>query len=296
MKAKVLLVATLALLSSGCGVLFQGGHGTGHHASSPLVDFLYGSHGLPPTDAMVELQLPIRVGVSFLPSAGSHRNDGPSAAEREQLLAAIRARFEALPYVSEIVPIPDYYLAGGTGSVSRGNGFTQLEQLARLHRLDLYALVSYDQVVSGTVNKRSLAYLTIVGSFFVRGDRHETHTLLDLAVVDPRTRSLVMRAGGTSSLAGNTTAVDADRHVSAQRARGIELAGTAMIGNFAHELSGFEQRVRKGTAPVRVVKRAPAGGGGGSLDPAMLALLLVCLAMTMSKRHRFTRTPPLRRR
>jgi rhombotail lipoprotein len=273
MKSKVLVITTFALLSSGCAALFQGGHGNGHRATTPLVDFLYGRHEVPPTDAMVELQLPIRVGVSFLPSGSTYTNDGPAAAEREQVLAKIRDHFEALPYVSEIVVVPDYYLSPG-----RGDGFTQLEQLARLHRLDLFALVSYDQVTRGSVNNRSIAYLTIVGSYFVRGDRHETHTLLDLAVVDPQTRSLVMRAGGTSGLAGNTTAVDADRHATAQKSRGFEQAGTALIGNLQRELSAFEQRVREGTAPVRVVKRErPAGGGGGSMDATLLAALVVCL-------------------
>ncbi|MEO8063244.1 MAG: hypothetical protein ABI821_10915 [Pseudomonadota bacterium] len=85
--------------------------------------------------------------------------------------------------------------------------------------LDLFALVSYDQMVDAMENRNSIAYLTIVDAYFVRGNRHKTHTLIDLAVIDPATRSLVLRAGGTSSLGGNTTLIDAQRHENARGPR-----------------------------------------------------------------------------
>jgi rhombotail lipoprotein len=250
---------------AGCTTLFGGYEGRRQASSSTLVNFLYANQEVPPVEAEVRLQLPIRVGVSFLPTKGPA---GPSPADREQVLASIRENFRTLPYVSEIVPIPDYYLLSGAG-----NGFTQIEQLSRLHRLDLFALVSWDQITDSSQNRNSLAYWTIVGAYFVRGDRHETHTLLDLAVIDPVTRSLVLRAGGTSSLGGNTTLIDADKHELAQRARGFELATASLVGNFKRELTAFETRVREGTAPVRVVRGAPAGGGTGALDVLLLAVL-----------------------
>jgi len=239
---------------------------------------------VPATDATVELQLPIRVGVSFLPAADGRYAGAPAAVDRDKVLNAIRDKFRGLPYVTEIVIVPNYYLDAG-----KGDGFAQVEQLSRLYKLDLFALVSYDQMLDSTVNRNSLAYLTIVGAYFVRGDRHETHTLLDLAVIDPATRSLVLRAGGTSSLAGNTTAVDAQRHETAQRARGFELATASLVGNFERELTDFEGRVRAGTAPVRVARRAEKSGGG-AVDPLLLALfgalLLARLTATRASRGR----------
>ena len=260
------LVPIAALLAglTGCAALFGGYEGRRHEASSSLVEFLYGGKAVPPVDAEVQLQLPIRVGVSFLPSAGHY---APSSLDREKVLAAIRDNFKSLPYVSEIVLIPDYYLRTGTG-----NGLGQIEQLSRLHQLDLFAMLSYDQIIDSSQNKNSLAYWTIVGAYFVRGDRNETHTLLDLAVIDPRTRSLVLRSGGTSSLGGNTTLVEADRHRAAQRSRGFELATASLVGNFKRELVDFEARVREGTAPVKVARRS--SGGGGALDPMLLLILL----------------------
>jgi rhombotail lipoprotein len=269
---RLIIVATAALGLSGCAALFDGLNRDRHHAaSSPLVGFLYGNNEIPPVAEEVRLELPIRVGVTFLASQG---RSGPAAIDREKVLAAIRDNFKSRPYVSEIVPIPDYYLRTG------GNdGLTQIEQISRLNRLDLFAIVSWDQVTDTTANKNSLAYLTIVGAYFVRGDRNETHTLLDIAVIDPRTKTLVLRSGGTSALAGNTTLIDAGRHETAQRSKGFELATANLVDNFKRELTEFEGRVREGTAPVKVTRRSSGGGGGGSggaLDPA---LLVFCLAL-----------------
>ena len=273
-KLKLLAVAAFTLSLSGCQWLWHDSPDCSRHSSSALVDFLYADGHVPAVDATVELQLPIRVGVSFLPSADGRYADAPAATDRDKVLNAIREKFRGLPYVAEIVIVPNYYLQAG-----RSDGLTQVEQLSRLYQLDLFALVSYDQVLDASENRNSLAYLTIVGAYFVRGDRHETHTLLDLAVIDPATRSLVLRAGGTSTLAGNTTAVDAQRHEIAQRARGFELATASLTDHFQRELTDFEARVRAGTAPVRVAQRAKSTVGGGAMDPLLLAALLALIAI-----------------
>jgi rhombotail lipoprotein len=278
---RLVAVAGLALSLGGCSWMFNSQHfGRGQQSSTPLVDFLYADGKVPEQDAQPELQLPIRVAVSFLPGGSGPGNASPGAIEREQVLTALRAHFKALPYVSEIVIVPDYYLHAG-----KGDGLMQIEQLSRLHRADLFALVSYDQVQNSFQNKRSLAYWTIVGAYLVRGDRNETHTLLDVAVIDPKSRTLVMRAGGTSAIQGNVTAVDAGRHSVAQGARGFELATEQLIANFSRELTDFEQRVRDGTAPVKVVRQGAKSGGGGALDLAMMALLSGCLALTVLARQ-----------
>lgn len=277
MRMLRLVVTGMVVLGlSGCASLLHGFDRRHHEASSSLVEFLYGNGDVPPIASEVYLDLPVRVGVCFLPAQGG---DGPTAVERDKVLNAIREKFKSRPYVSEIVPIPDYYLRSGTGRNTGSDGMTQIEQVSRLNQLDLFALVSYDQVTDVSARKSSLADLTIVGAYFVHGDRHETHTLLDLAVIDPRTRLLVLRSGGTSALAGNTALVDADRHETAQRTKGYELATASLVENFGHELTDFEGRVREGTAPVKVRHRSVGGGGGGggALDPTLLVFLGVVL-------------------
>jgi len=280
-KVRLLTMAAVTLAIGGCAWINHG-HGRSSQASTPLVDFLYTDGKVPLQDAQPELHLPIRVAVSFLPNGGGSRNAAPSAIDRDKVLTTVREHFRSLTYVSEIVIVPDYYLHS-----ANGDGFAQIEQLSRLYRIDLFALVSYDQVQNATQNDRSLAYWTIVGAYFVRGDRNETHTLLDMAVLDPKSRALVMRAGGTSALEGNVTAVDAENHSIAQSTRGFELATGQLIANFSRELTDFEQRVRDGTAPVKVVRQGTKSGGTGAIDPLLLAALFALAALGIWTRTRF---------
>jgi rhombotail lipoprotein len=271
-KVKLVGVAVLSLTLGGCTWMFNDLHfARASQASTPLVDFLYTDGKVPGQDAQPELELPIRVAVSFLPTEQGPRSFQPGAIDREKVLNALREHFRALPYVSEIVIVPDYYLHAG-----KGDGLMQIEQLSRLYHFDLFALVSYDQIQNSYQTDRSLAYFTIVGAYFVHGDRNETHTLLDVAVIDPESRALVMRAGGTSALKGNVSAVDAERHADAQSRRGFELATEQLVANFSLELTAFEQRVRDGTAPVRVVRQGAGSGGSGAIDPLLLILLAAC--------------------
>jgi rhombotail lipoprotein len=101
---------------------------------------------------------------------------------------------------------------------------------------------------------------------------------VDLAVVDPVTRSLVLRAGGTSTGRGYSTMVDVSRDARKASMSGFDAATAQLIENFDAALTSFEKDVRAGKANVRVVKRSGGSGGAGAfggLDAAVLALLLV---------------------
>ena len=256
-----------------------GGRSVHRAASTPLVDYLYPAGDVPAQDAVPVLNVPLTVGLSFLPS---ERTQAMDTASRERVLAAIRARFRSLPYVRDIVIVPDHYLRPN-------GGFDGLQQIARLQGLDVVALVSYDQVSYTGENERAFAYLTIVGAYFVRGDSNETHTLLDLAVVDPASRSLILRAGGTSSLEGKSTAAEQREKQRKLESRGLEAATGTLSANLERELESFRQRIREGTAPVRVVKRSGSAGGGGVIDVASLALLLLAMLGIRRARARASR-------
>lgn len=225
------------------------------------------------------------VGLAFLPSnsldqTGRDATGGLDAAHQEALLERIRQRFSSRKFVAEIVIIPDYYLRGHSG-------FEGLEGVQRLYGADLMALVSYDQVVHTDENNWSLGYLTIVGAYVLKGSRHDVSTLVDLAVVDPVSRSLVLRAGGTSTSHGNTTLIDAARDTRSAATDGYGAATDEMIEHFDTALTKFESDVRSGKAPVQVVRKTDAAGpesvsgagrsgsgGGGALDwPFILVLL-----------------------
>ena len=127
-------------------------------------------------------------------------------------------------------------------------------------------------------NNWSLSYLTIVGAFVIKATEHDVATIVDLAVVDPATQSLVLRAGGTDGSHGHSTLVQDRQDERLAGAGSFDAASDRMMGNFDAALNSFEASVKAGRANVRVVDRngAPHGGGGelGAVDAILLAALV----------------------
>jgi rhombotail lipoprotein len=242
--------------------------------STSLVEFLYPNGSAPPAqDTQPQLHLPLRVGLAFLPSNGG-TEIGPDAAQKEALLQEIRKRFVARKFITEIVVIPDYYLQGK-------RGFEGLQGVQRLYGIDLMALVSYDQVAHEDDNHWSLGYITIVGAYVLKGTRHDVSTLVDLAVVDPATRSLVLRAGGFDTRHGTVALINENRRLRETATEGFNVATQQMIDHFDSALTAFESDVREGKANVKVVSNRgkPSYGGGGSIDWLALLFLLPMAAV-----------------
>ena len=282
---KAVCAVVLVLCVSGCGTLLNqmvcgsacvGGGGS----SSSLVEYLYPHNSRPPLQNTVpELRLPLRVGLAFLPARGVAPLD---EAHQQQLMERIRQRFSSRPFVSEIVLIPDYYL----GHQGKQGGFQGLEGVQRLYGVDLMALVSYDQTLHESNTGWSLGYLTIAGAFILHGDRHDISTLVDLAVVDPGSRSLVLRAGGTDVRHGTATAIHEDVASREAQVASFSAATDQMIDHFDAALDHFQSDVRAGKANVRVVHKSNPAGGGGALDWSWIALLLPLALLGVAQRVR----------
>jgi rhombotail lipoprotein len=270
MRLSTLFGLSLMVGLTGCAdwACFSACHRHSQNSTS-LVEFLYPNGAAPPSqDAQPQLHLPLRVGLAFLPSIGPEAENGLDAAHKEALLQEIRERFISRKFVAEIVVIPDYYLQGK-------RGFEGLEGVQRLYNIDLMALVSYDQVAHEDDNNWSLGYVTIIGAFVLKGTRHDVSTLVDLAVVDPATHSLVLRAGGFDNRHGNVRLVDEHRLLREDATAGFTVATRQMIDHFDGALTKFESDVRDGKANVRVVSNQREGTGGvGSLDWFFLLGLL----------------------
>jgi len=282
MRIRSLFVAAICTGLVGCAALLPCNPycGSVAHNSSSLLQFLYPNGAEPPVRNQIpELHLPLRIGLAFLPGSGADAAIGPTAAQREVLLEKIQEHFSRRKFVAQIIVIPDYYLQGA-------RGFDGLQGVQRLYDVDLMALVSYDQVMHQDVNGWSLAYWTVAGAYVIKGNRYDVSTLVDLAVVDPATRSLVLRAGGTDTRHGNATAIAEGREARAASDDGFTAATNQMIEHFDVALDQFQAQVRAGTARVRVVHRsgpAGAGGGGGSLGWLELLLLLPFVALRLRR-------------
>ena len=271
---KFVFASALAFMVAGCSLLTYGLSGGRHPSqgassgSTSLVSFLYPYGAIPPPgNEIPELRLPLRVGLAFLPERPG-RPSALTAAHKEDLLKVIRTRFMSKKFVREIIVMPDYYLQGT-------RGFEGLDGVQRLFGIDVLALVSYDQVTYQDKNALSLGYLSIAGSYLLPGNRHDITTLIDLAIVDPATRALILRAGGTDTRHGYATLVGNE-----QKSRDASIASLAaatgeVTQNLDRALVAFETDVRTGKANIRVAQRTPNGGGGGGATswPALLLLL-----------------------
>ena len=284
-KAWIGILVATCMLTSGCAVMCWPDCTPRRQTaqSSSLVEFLY-PHGQPPAgNSIPELHVPVRVGLAFLPTRGTART--LDEAHKEQLLEQIRERFASRRFISQIVIIPDYYLAGHSG-------FEGLAGVQRLNGVDLMALVSYDQVTHVDDNNWSLGYLTILGAYVLHGTQHDVSTLVDLAVIDAPSRSLVLRAGGTDTRHGTSTLAQEERVSRDAGVDGFTAATTQMIDHFDAALTRFEADVRAGKANVNIVNRGsegragPAGGGGGgggALSWVWLLALLPIVAVRVQQ-------------
>lgn len=273
-------IVVLVLVLAGCAGIFGGRGERERGVSASLVDYLY-----PKGEAVAEvpaqvphLQVPLKVGLAFVPSNGScHGCSGPSAALQSELLERVRKRFADRNYIREIQVIPEAYLRAG-------KGFTTLEQLSRLHGFDVIAMVSYDQVAISNERASSLLYWTIVGAYVVKGNVNDVHTFVDTAVLDVKTRKLLLRAPGIDVRAFNATSIGNDRTVAHQQGEAMSAATDRMIANLDAELATFRERIRTDNSVI-VTRRPGSGGGGGGGSMGWLSLGALLLGVRRRTRR-----------
>ncbi|MGH8222625.1 MAG: rhombotarget lipoprotein [Woeseiaceae bacterium] len=264
------VIGSLLPLLAGCGTLWHGGgyQDIRDGASSSLVDFLYPNGEIPPRqdDRLPSLELPLRVGLAFVPAHGQR---GLSAAEKQVLLERVAEAFRDRPFVSAIEIIPDSYLRAA-------KGLHGMQQVASLFGVDVTALVSYDQLTISGERDSSLLYWTIVGALVVKGNTNEVHTMIDTAVFDARSTSLLFRAPGIHAAQRNATLIDMEQDLRRLSAQGFGAATDDMIINLNHELENFRVAVERGERAN--VEWREGHGGGGRADSALvfaLAMLLI---------------------
>lgn len=277
------LVPVVALAA--CSSLWQMGSQTGMRdgVSSSLVDYLYPKGEQPPdhSTTIPRLDLPLRVGVAFVPPRYDYSATIPEATKLD-LLQKVRAAFIDRDYIQSIEVIPESYLRSSTG-------FDGMQQVARLYGVDVMALVSYDQVAISEDTRAGIFYWTVVGAYLVKGTENEIQTFVDTAVFDVPTRKLLFRAPGTDQQQNRSTAVESAAAVREGRMASFSAAMQNMTANLSTELENFEERLKK-DPQLAEVSRRDSGGGGGSADFLTLLLLSVMIQLTRSGRRRGTRS------
>ncbi len=272
-----LIVLPLLAVLTGCEALSTGGHTASRTgASSSVVEFLYPDRQIPPKPAATPptVTLPIRVGLAFVPSKNTSA-EPLSEAQKMALLEQVKARFASESYVTEIAIVPETYLR------ATRSGFDALDRAARMYGLDVMALVSYDQLSTSSEKTSSFWYWTIIGAYLVEGTRNDVQTLVDTAVFDIPSRTLLFRAAGTDRVTKDATMVESPQRLREAQAASFGRAMGDMTNNLERELATFKERVKEQKAPVRV---ADQRSGGGALGLGDLIIGLAALAAALRRR------------
>ena len=250
-----LLSLFLVTLISGCVAT-----GSTKHATS-AVDFLYPNTSDPIEKAGIPiLNLPLRVGIAFVPGEGGGTFGGSNLITGVQitrfvlgedtktnLMKEVAEHFKSYSFVKDIQVIPSSELT------ARGS-FANLDRIRSEHGVDVIALLSYDQAQFTDEGVASLTYWTLVGAYVVPGEKNDTHTMLDAVVYDIKSRKMLFRAPGTSHTKSLATPVNVAEQLRTDSEKGFGLAAKDMIVNLDDQLALFREKVRKNPAQFKVVE------------------------------------------
>jgi rhombotail lipoprotein len=282
-KVSMTITAALALALTGCET-FQGSRSE-RHASS-LVQYLYPKKiehidkpGIP------TLTLPLRVGVAFVPEDTGRQHQAytrsPALSEQQKLklLTEVSEQFRKYPFVRAIEVIPSEYL-------TPAGGFENLDQLRNMFGVDVMALVSYDQLQFTDDTPWSLTYLTVVGAFFIPGEKNDTRTMIDAAVYDIESRKLLFRAPGLNHVNGNAAPINVPEELRDARDKGFREASKNLTANLEVKLAEFRERIKQSPEEVKIVRSAGYVGGAGMVGiPEALAVATLTLAGFAARRR-----------
>lgn len=238
------MLALLLLLLAGCTLVQDPAakpQAKESARSTPLGEFLYQGRQVPGNDGRAQLLLPIRIGIGFLAPTDDSTGKVPTLAQRDATIEAVRESMRALPWVSEVAIVPAYYFGNQPGV-----GFEKLQDMARRFDFDLVALVSYEQTMYEFQNMRSLGLVTMIGKDLYKVDVDQALTVIELALVEPASRSLVMRIAAGDKFGDTTTLLDDWRSQTHVRKVSFDRANEVFLSTLRQELPRLRERV---TAP-----------------------------------------------
>jgi len=247
--------------------LFTGTDRTKRHSSSVL-KFLYPNsteHIEQPSIPLLEL--PLKVGVAFVPDGTGNYSVGRlSEAEKMELMKKISQEFRQYDFVKSIELIPSDYL-------TYQGSFTNLDQIRTMYGIDVIALISYDQVQHTDQGLLSLTYWTLVGAYVFKGEKNDTSTMMDTAVYDIVSRKMLFRAPGTSTVKGKATPVNLSEQLREDSLKGFNFAVEKMVANLQLQLKLFKEKVKESPEEVVIVHK-PGYSGSGSMGLGYVTLIL----------------------
>jgi rhombotail lipoprotein len=274
--ALLALAAASILLISGCTSYFPRNRA---HQSGSVVSFLFPKEQpRVQTPVLPVLDLPLRVGIAFVPETQTSRASF-SEMQKQRLLGRVADKFRTLPFVQAIEVVPAAYLRPG-------GGFENLDQLRSLLGIDVIVLLSYDQVQFTDHNVLSLAYWTIVGAYVFTGDHNDTQTLMEATVYDIASRSFLFRAPGVDRTKGLGALAYQQQQLRKASSESLDKATADLTKNLDTALAQFQQTVKEGRTNVKITHKPGYTGGALDRQTANLMLIVAIAAASLyARRH-----------
>ena len=133
--------------------------------------------------------------------------------------------------------IPSLYL-------EQKGGFSNLDWLRQLFGIDVIMLLSYDQSQFKDTGAISIAYWTLVGAYFIKGEKNDTHTLMDAALFHIPSRKMLFRASGINHIKSSATPINLSEQARKDSLEGFRQASTDLLNNLKEKLYGFRKMIR----------------------------------------------------
>lgn len=226
--------------------------------SSSVVQYLYPDQANPvAASGIPQLALPLKVGIAFVPETSSY-NYNLTEKDKVDLMNSVSNHFKKYDFVKSIEIIPSAYLT------PKGS-FSNLDQIRTMFGVDVIALISYDQTQFTAEGLASITYWTLIGAYIVPGEKNDTHTMVDAAVYDIKSRTMLFRSPGISLIKSHATPVNLHEQLREDSLKGFKEASNDLIVNLDEQLALFREKVKAAPQDFQVVKK-PGYTGGGGLD------------------------------
>ena len=278
-----LLALVLAGIATGCA--------TSRRYSSSVVQYLYPDQNAPiQAPEVPQLSVPLKVGIAFVPNGAEEKQSYSPASqygaaplfgaatlaatltEKDKMLLMqnVSDHFKKYEFVKSIDLIPSAYLR------PKGS-FANLDQIRTMHGVDVIVLLSYDQTQFVDEGISSISYWTMVGAYIVKGEKNDTHTMLDAAVFHISSRKMLFRAPGISHIKNAATPVNLSEQARVDSIAGFQEASKDLITHLDEQLELFRARLKESPDEFKVIYK-PGYTGGGSLDVSFVVMAFVLLA------------------
>jgi len=205
------------------------------HYNTSMIQFLGSDENYIKTKNTMEptITVPLKVGIAFAPSL-NYGEDFPEK-ERMNLMQKIASQFKEYKFVESIEMIPSLYL-------EQAGGFSNLDKLRQLFDIDVIMLLSYDQSQFKDTGALSITYWTLIGIYFVKGEKNDTYTLMDAALFHIPNRQMLFRASGINHIKNKTTPINLSEQAREDSLSGFRQASVDLTKNLEKNYIISEKR------------------------------------------------------